>query len=395
MMNRKGMVFFWVLLVILLGVGISLMVNYTFQAGETKGVWALSFMRATQEAEKDLLVIDSRAQKVADNVSQEISSQIFKEDLGCGKVQGVTLWNKKEMFCPLKIQEEFSHRFNSIFDEQHFFNYTLIFQEQQLIGKTSQSKEVTPTTKGVIPTEGRSAGLFTFYEAYLIKPFDLRYNYNPGFRVKLDFSIDYYAELEQQARLLVRTCQDEADLKNCLDLNKEIDWKYGKCEKEEYLFDERKVLFCVGIKELFGIPFNRVNFALDFTSPAISSPKGVRVSLQGAQIKVSFNTVAEAEEYHLYYTNWDPASESYPQEAQKLFFASQGKYFYSKQKLSTPQACPIEHQVNVPYRCGDQIIYWLNDSKIIPGEYYYFAVTSLKESEESLVYEVVKLDSSG
>jgi len=386
-MNRKGMVFFWILLVILLGVGISLMVNYTFQAGETKGVWALSFIRATQEAEKDLLVIDSKAQKVAENVSKEVSSQVFKEDLGCGKAQEVPLWNKKERFCSLQIEEKFAQKFNSLLDPQDIFNYTLFFQGQELIGKTSVYKAVTPATKGIIPTEGRSAGLLTFYEAYLIKPFDLRYDYNPSFRVKVNLSLPYYVELERQARLLVRTCQSEIDLKTCLNGNKNDTWKYGRCGKEEYLQDGRKVVFCVKEK--------KINFALDFTSPSVSSPKGLQVSLQGNSVKVSFNPVTEAESYNLYYTNWNPAPIDYPQEAKSLFFASQGKYFYSKQTIANPQPCPTDHQANVPYLCGNEILYWLEEAKIIPGEYYYFTVTSLKGSEESLVYELANLDSSG
>jgi len=390
MMNRKGMVFFWILLVILLGVGISIMVNFSFQAGEAKGLWALSLIRAKQEAEKDLLIRDSKAIETAQKVDLEFSSLIFKEDLGCGVIQNVPFWNQKERFCALNVEDKFAKQFNLLFDRSNIFNYTLHYQSRELIGKTSQIKMVTPADSKVIPTEQRSASLFTPYEAYLIKPFDLRYTYNPSFRIKINLSLPFYEELEKQAHLLVRACQDATDLKSCLDQEKNESWKYGKCGQEEYVEEGRKVIFCVEKSKT-----EKLNFALDFTSPSISSPKEVQVSLQGTQVKVSFNAVTDAEQYQIYYTNWNPNPESYPQEAKNLFFASQGKYFYAVKTIAATQECPTEHQVNTAYLCGGKILYWVEDPQIVPGEEYYFGVTSIKGTEESLLYELIKLDTSG
>ncbi len=382
------MIFFWILLVILLGVGISVMINFSFEAGETKGVWALSFIRATQEAEKDLLIRDSKATEIAKQVGLELSSSLFKEDLGCGIINDVPIWNRKERFCPLNLEEQFTRKFNSLYDAEELFNYAFSFSEEELIGKTEERKVVSALNPNIIPTEERSPGLFTSYEALLIKPFDLKYNYNPSFRIKVNFPFSDYYELEKQAQSLVQECQGEENLKSCLDLNQKVGWSYGKCDSETYLEEERKVIFCTEKKE-----GEKLNFALDFTSPRISSPKEVQVSLQGTQVKVSFNFVKEAETYNLYYTNWDPAPLTYPQEAKSLFFASQGEYFYLVRELDLPSECPTEHQVNVPYLCGGKVLYWLEDPKIVTGTYY-FGITSTWEGEESLLYDIQRLDYS-
>ncbi|MFH0701877.1 MAG: hypothetical protein V2A62_05590 [Candidatus Woesearchaeota archaeon] len=385
-MNRKGMVFFWILLIIMLGVGISFMVNYNIQTGEVKGVWSLSYVRAFQESEKDLLFIDNQAILAAKQTDKDVSSLVFSGDLGCGIIQEVPLWNQKDHFCPLKMEEKFSTKFNSLMEEKGFLRYNLSFKEGELIGKINQVKTVTPANPNVLPTERKSASLFTSYNAYLIKPFGLWYYYNPSFRVKVNLSLSFYSELQRQAQFLVHDCQNEVDLKSCLEGHKNESWNYGKCNDKKYAEDNRKVLFCV----------NKLSFGLDFSPQTIFSPKDTQVSLQGNQVKVSFTPVAEAENYKLYYTNWDYQPDSYPQEAKSLFFASQGSYFYATKVLNNPTEdnCPTDREANTAYRCSNQILYWLEDVKVVLGQFYYLTVTAVKNEEESLVYEVLKLDSS-
>jgi hypothetical protein len=388
-MNKKGMIFYWLLLAILLGVGISFMVNYDLEVGELKGVWQLSFIRATQEAEKDLLLIDNQALIVAKETNIQVSSNPFSEDLGCGTLGTLPLWNKKEQFCSLKLEEKFTQMFNQKMIEAGFLSYNLSIQDGQLIGKSEEKKTVGSENPNIIPTEKKSAGLFTSYDAYLTKPFYLKYTYNPSFRIPVHLSFSVYEEMERQAQQLVYLCQNELEIRPCLDQNKPSSWKYSSCTQEQFQEMDRKVPLCV---EKEG---NAALFGLDFSPQKTFSPKDAQVVFTTEEIKVTFNAVKEAEQYRVYYTNW-PYSGEFPATVQQIFFATMGNYFYEKLSLTNTliEDCPSEMEFNRVYLCGIQITYLFNDPKLVLGETYYFGITSTNSDQESLVYNLVKLDLS-
>lgn len=380
------MIFYWILLAILVGVGIAFMVNSNLEVGEIKGVWALSYVRAAQEAETDLLFIDSQAIKTAQEVDTELIAKMFSEDLGCGQLGLVSLWNKKDQFCSLKVEEKFAREFNSKMSQAGFLTYDLSVKEGELRGKSNEVKMIGIENPAVLLTEQKSAGLFTRYDAYLTRPFYLKYSYGPSFRVKVDLSLPLYSQLEQQAKLVVYQCQNELELKSCLDKNKPKEWKYSSCSQEQFSPVERKVPFCVEVRG------QKVNFGLDLSSQKVFSPKQVTVNQVDNLIEVQFENVPEAESYDLYYTNLLP-TEDLPASANQIFFASQGDYFYQKVSLINPshEECPEEKEAGTVYLCGNRVKYFFTDQKLVSGSEYYFGVTSTKRGEESLIYNIKEL----
>ncbi|MEK6937560.1 MAG: hypothetical protein AABX04_00805 [Nanoarchaeota archaeon] len=389
-MNKKGLIFYWILIVVIFAIAFIYLGVEDLKLNQTKGFWSASYIRAFQQSETNLLVLDDAVLSLVKETKQELLPLLITKDWGCGKVSEHVLLNSPAKFCSPPLKETFLSLVQEKLTKKNLTGYNLSYVEGSLYGKSFIKAAINSRNPTYIPTERKSVGMFTIYEAYLVYPFYLNYEYNPSFQIKAELNQTEYDLLVKKGITLVQQCASELNLQECLLKNKPEGWKFSSCKSEEYSESNRQVLFCVSLDEV------EFNFALDFTTKNIFSPQDTQVSLQGNQVKVSFTPVAEAESYKLYYTNWNYQPDSYPQEAKSLFFASQGSYFYTVKPLSNPAEdnCPITRQVNTAYRCGNQILYWLEDIKIVPGQFYYLTITALKNGEESLVYEVLKLDSS-
>jgi len=229
-MNKKAGIVHWIVFGVVAAIGFFLLLNADLEAGiQTKGAWQISYLRAFQDAEKDLLLIDQTTREAVKLTAESLTTESLAGDLGCGKDNGYTLWNNKEGFCNLKIEDKFKEKFNSLVEEKTKIKYDeFIISQDEIVGKSNQQKAILSSFE-LIPIEDKSAGMFTDYKSFIIKPFYLRYEYNPSFRVKATGKFAEFKLLFSQAQILVDECKSKSDLKNCLDQQKETNWHYSSC----------------------------------------------------------------------------------------------------------------------------------------------------------------------
>ncbi len=262
-MNKRGAVLFFILFGVAAAVGLFFMLTFDSSSFvQTKGTWPLSFLRATQQTEENLLGIDGIAVQSAREAAEVTISTQLAQDAGCGMYEKIVLWNIPAGFCNLNVEEIFKITLQTKLKQRTNITYDeIVLAEGFLAGKTAQRKTIT-SSLDVIPTEQRSTGLFSGYDAYLIRPFYLRYEYNPGFRVPLPEKLKAYQTTYEEAKNMVVTCQPDANLLGCLQRSKPATWKFSSCTQEllptTKELNNRKVLFCSPTERY------EIKLALDF-----------------------------------------------------------------------------------------------------------------------------------
>ncbi len=386
-MNKKGAIFHWVMFGLVAAIGLFYILTFDLSvATQTRGGWQLTTIRAFQEAEADLLAID---QTVKDAVNEIVTGFDITGDLGCGQYNGVALWNNKESFCQLKVDQKLKSKFNNLVKDKTKIPYQeIIISGNEISGKAEKMKTISSATE-FIPTEEKSAGLFKSYQSFLIPPFHLEYKYNPGFIVEIGTTLGEYSALYDKARQLVNTCKNENELKKCLDENKG-NWKYSVCQNSIYVEENRQVHFCVS-----GINIE-YDFALDFSSNMALSVDKAEAETKADSYEISFEKDETADSYKVYYTDYlnlesktGTADEVFTQVPTGLLYSW---YFWQINKVDIINDCTSK-EVGKAYICGDNILYVV-DKNILSQEYgenYLFAVTTLKAGTESEIESFIKI----
>ena len=132
----------WILfgIVAIAGIFLVMRIDLSSQLG-VRGAWQVSFLQAVQESEKDLLFIDQTARSIAESSSQEIYVDAFKDEFGCGMYQEVSLWNNKNGFCPLKLDERLAEKIKETVFERTSVHYEqIVIKGGELVGKAKQKK---------------------------------------------------------------------------------------------------------------------------------------------------------------------------------------------------------------------------------------------------------------
>jgi len=393
-MNKKAALFHWIIFGIIASIGLYFLLVVNLDLGtETKGVWQLSFVRATLDAEKDLLVIDQSARGAVGLAVQGLSKEELSADFGCGIYKkNYPFWNKEGKFCELQADEKIKDKINEYVISQTGITYDKIFfSEGYLIGKNIKPKVITSSLEA-IPVQAQNSGLFTQYESYLLKPFHLNYFYYPNFKVKVgSFFGQGYIKVRNQAEIIINQCMDSKDLKSCLDKTKDSSWYYDFCQAENYEELDRKVPFCVQVNEN-----NKYQLALDFTPALPFSPEEISVTLDSITniTTVSFTPVDGVGSYNLYYTDWIAikGSDSFPNAANQIFTAKPNFNYQKMLSIKIGGECPDLKELNKAYSCSNIIIYQFNDQDVNTEQKAVFTVTSLKDGKESLVEEFVGFD---
>ncbi|MBI4983560.1 hypothetical protein HZC32_02850 [Candidatus Woesearchaeota archaeon] len=364
-MNKHATVLHWIVFGVLAAFGIFFVASYDIQTIEPRGIWHLSYVNAFQEAEKNLLIIDQKVKSALESTELNLQKSVFSQDLGCGMYQNAALLNKNGHFCPLKLEEKLTEGLTKKLAEEKIWGYDSFFIDgEYVVGKSvvgKGSKNKITIANEVIPTKPKST-LFASYQVYLIEPFYLEYNYNPSFRIKAN-SLNWYGSLQNEAINLVLKCQNEAELKNCLDKNKKSNWKYTSCEQEKYSFESRKIFFCLASEK------GKLNFALDFSPVTVFAPTDIKVSSSMEVFTISFNHEPEAESYKVYYTNWKVATEKVPATSEEIFFdlptAEAFGYFYKAVDVDIPavENC-LTPQVGQANLCNGRVLYTLKDDRL-------------------------------
>lgn len=389
-MNKKGAVFHWILFGVIASIGLYFLLVVNLDLGtETKGVWQLSFVRATLDAEKDLLFIDQNARSAVGLAVQGLSKEELANDFGCGIYKkNYPFWNKENGFCELQADESIKNKINDYVISETGITYDQVFfSEGYLIGKSSKKKVIT-SSWDAIPLELKNTGLFSSYESYVLKPFYLNYFYNPNFKVKVgSFFGQGYIKVRNQAEVLVNTCMNSKDLKSCLDKNKMGSWGYEFCGADNYEEQDRKVPFCVQVNEN-----NKFQLALDFSPALPFSPEDLIVTFDSVTnvTAIEFIPVSGIESYNFYYTDWlaVKSSNSFPNTASEVFTAKPNFNYQKIFSFKTNGNCPEVKELNKAYLCFDKVVYQFKDEEISETV---FTVTSVQDGKESLVEGFVGL----
>ncbi|MBI4980026.1 hypothetical protein HZC30_00545 [Candidatus Woesearchaeota archaeon] len=385
-MNKTAAVFHWIVFIVLAAMALIYIFSADLEIAEYKGAWQLSYLRAFQASEKNLLFLDQEMTQNAEKVAKNLPAALFSSELGCGMYESIAVWNKKSDFCLIEPEKKFVEAFKALLGEKEamYSNFTVGVNE--IVG-ISQNKSIVGSSLDLIPTERRSATWFTSYDAFTIKPFYLKYEYAPSFRVKVNLSFEEYKELEVQAKKLVGKCQNEPELKSCLEQNKNKAWKLGSCGSESYSNAARKVLFCTLIKA------QETKFALDFTSEKVSPPSDVDAEAVADGFLITFPQNELADSYVIHYTDWSIAPQKVPNTADNIFFGVPTFNLYQQVALIPPadENCPVDKLPGETYLCSGKINYILDDAQLTSG--MYVGVAAVKDGVESQINEFVVISS--
>ncbi len=381
-MNKKAAIFHWIVFIVLAAMALIYIFSSDLEVAEYKGAWQLSYLRAFQASEKNLLLLDQEMTQNAKKAVEELPQALFSSDLGCGMYENVAVWNKQSNFCLLEPEKKFVAAFKVLLGEKEPMYSELKVGVNEVIG-ISKEKSTVSSSLDLIPTDQKSADLFTYYPVFTIKPFYMKYEYNPSFRVKADLSFEDYKQLEVLAKKLVSTCQNELELKSCLEQHKNKAWKFGSCSAESYSSADRKWLFCTKIKA------QETKFALDFTSEKVSPPQDVATEVVADGLLITFPKNELADSYVLHYTDWAIATQKVPAPAANIFYGIPTFNLYQKVALTNPSAenCPTDKLPGEVYLCSGKINYILDEPQLTSG--MYVGATAVKDGEESQLNEFV------
>lgn len=381
-MNKKATVFHWIVFIVLAAMALIYIFSSDLEVAEYKGAWQLSYLRAFQASEKNLLLLDQEMTQNAEKVVQELPNTLFSSDLGCGMYESVALWNKKSDFCQLEPEKKYITAFKTQLGEKAKLYPEIKVGVNEVAG-ISTEKNTVASSFDFVPTEAKSPTLFTHYQAFTIKPFYMKYEYNPSFRVKVNLSFEEYKQLELQAKKLVGACQNEADLKSCLEQHKDKAWKFSSCNAESYSSTDRKVVFCVKVKS------EEAKFALDFTSEKVSPPQDVDAEVVANGVLVTFPKNELADSYVIHYTDWSIAPQKVPNTADNIFYGIPTSNLYQKVAVTNPttENCPADKLPGEAYLCSGKVNYMLDDPQLTSG--VYVGVAAVKDGEESQLNEFV------
>ena len=388
MKSKKGALLHWVVFGILAAIGLFtfLTLNVKVDSG-VKGAWHLQFLEENYlPAQEKLLELDIQAKEVGTEVLKELAVKGgFEEQSGCGsvgynvsdKLVNFNLWNNAEKECFPDFTQEGSNLFLKRF-KQEITNKSIskvLFKDQYLIGFGNT---------GVINSKIGS------------------YKYQNNFKVELPYSIQEYNDLISKARRLVMLCQDQKNLKSCLNqykLEQYNDWNYSSCDEEKYLEKERKVAFCI-----VGENGLRYNFGLDFSSAQAFKVDSLQVKYDDINdlYLISFEQDLHADEYSLYYTDFKVGDKKGSVEDVFYGFSEQFNFLESINLENLLEVnCPLQKEAGSSYLCYEDGVfrqeYVLKDALINPrdeanGKEVYITATSWKNGVESEVNNFVLLE---
>jgi len=381
-MNKKGTLVHWIILGLLVALGIFFLMSEKSKFGiDVKGEWQLDFLKENfLEAEKKLLQTDSIVKNIGTGFALDLAENGgFEEGTGsdCGEYNGINTWNKKNKWC---------------FTYQNLSQMVVSMAGERLSEKLPQNFSEININGFFLTGKGKQDNIVTK---------NARYSYDTSFAVNLGYSFEEYALLEQEAHRLVTNCQNEKELKDCLDQLKLNYWKYSSCDAEEESYSEslRKVLFCVVSPNLAYLPVGGsseqklINYklALDFTpTKPFAVEAEVSYDLDKDFYEISFEQDLWADSYNLHYTNWPSVLEKkgLVEEVFSLMVEGFG-YFHKTVSFANPEKedCPSDKKAGNVYLCSDKVVYVLKDEELVLGGRYFFAVTSVWGEEESEILE--------
>ncbi|MBI2666429.1 hypothetical protein HYX13_02340 [Candidatus Woesearchaeota archaeon] len=392
MINKRGAVFHWIVFGIIGALGIFLFFASQAPGLQTvKGTWQQGLLYdGFFPAEAELLEQDVRLQHLFRETAQEVTaSGAFLSSSGspCGEIESKNIWDDRQGGCFPDILQTFQQSFALRLEEkypQYVFS-EMRWDGQSLIGKSRLS--FIPSQLNKLP-----------------KSSVLEYSTPAGFSLDASSLIEAYTTVSSEARTLLQKCRNERDATACITAEitetpeKSAEklnlphWKYASCsEEKEIPVGERKLPFCVqeGIFQF--------QLALDFTPEKPFAVDNLDVFYVSGQngYELRFKQDTFAENYKIYYTDFLEFVKTQGT-GEEVF--QQVLYGFLQEKLilgnEVQENCPAgaEKQKGIAYHCGEEVVYFIDDSRLTADGDYVFGVTALLGGKESDILFLVKME---
>ncbi len=367
-MNKKAALMHWIIFGVLAALGLFFVLTMNVDSGtEQKGLWQVSFIRAFQDAEKDILSSQQTTQDLIGIEAKKIIENSLKGDLGCGTWFQVSVLNNRDDFCEFKAVKELEQKLNSSTQQD--------FNDNNAIGSYDSLNN---------------------FDNYIGDKFYFQYYYSSRFEADLAFYLKELNQIKKDAKSIVNTCRNKNDLKPCLDENKKDSWYYDSCQNESFVEIDRKIIFCrVGQDNI------EKRFALDFTPSLSLAVYGVTVTQKNDNdFEVKFPIQQTAENYIVYYTDYLPLKSKTGQASQIFSQVPLGAGFFKESKkiakneiVNDPNKCLVGavKEDQKAYLCNNEIIINFDKNTFYKQrDSYLFTVTSTLGTKESAVVKMVE-----
>jgi len=422
-MNKKGTILHWIVFGLLAAIGLFFLLSVKATINLDKGANQLEFLEFYQEVKVVQLHFDELMQGLAVDSVLELADQGgFFENSTCGKLDDYQLWNLRDQYCYPGGQEDYYLLFNknleinkeSLFTNNSFFlekNYTYYNYRNILV-----AKRVTVTVPEVSYNEyqyfdktfsGKTNQILEFETA------DKNFKYSEEASFALNFGYDLgseYQQLGSEIYLLIETCRNRENLKECLDSEIPTYWHYTSCDAGSYEEDSRMVKFCInspnGVSVYDygrGIVPIEYKLALDFTplKPFTIEDIEVYYDIDSNVYEITFESKDLHDEANIYYfillTN-DLSAEDYAGSVynfENLYHVSTN--YLEKIELSAldvVEECPSSKSAGTAYLCSEEgvnMISYVIDATYLDLADYYFTVTLEQAGEESDIAKFVSV----
>ncbi len=368
-LNQNGSLYHFIIPGLILAIGLFTYMTIDFPVPPTKGVWQMSVIRAGIAAEGDVVLIEQMARDAIEEASSKFERDFFTNDYGCGRYDGLSVL---AVHCFPQSRGDFLRyveknlKFTTI-------PFLLTYEDGSVIG-TAQENKVIVSSASYIPTEERSSGLFETYDAALLKPFLLRYEYNPSFRIQALNPAVGIEEKLLHVRSLIELCQNLNMIESCILTNSE----YTLCA-EDLDNGKRLVTLCSNETKIL---------VVDLTPSVVLPVTTFDLSNKGSYIEVMFPSSLFADHYTLHYTNAKRVILDLERTRKSAeLFADISTTFEEVHGsvLLDPTLCSEEKEMEVAYECDGNVIFKLAKTTI-PADYIITITSTHDDKESEIVY---------
>ncbi len=385
MISKKGAILLhWIFFGVVAAIGLFLYSAGTFeQLSAPRGPWQLEMINSfLYQSELNLMELDLSARdagwKAAVNLAEKGG---FLKDSDCGVKDTANIWNSLEKWCFPPITENVKKEFFRQFVNPEKPNANNPNPDQRVFSKFAITGKRISADGGPKVIEKT-------------QPYLRRYTYNYGFNANLQYDFnEEYNTLFAEARKMADYCRNNKELEGCLLANKPKHWQYQSCDNPQVPASGRVWKFCVESpfqSKIQNMPV-RYFLALDFTPTTPFLVMGITVSDVAGKYKITFPRDESVDGYKIYYTDAvDADLLNFRGKAEHILLGT-GYLLAEKEILSSAliddsSRCgsgAVDQEANKAYWCGGVITYVLEDSQLIEGKEYYFAVTAVAGKEES------------
>ena len=234
MMNKKGALFHWIVLGLLLAAGIFFLnVSDEITTISAKGQWQTSFIKDyVLEAESQLINQDAQIREISETILVDVLKQ------PCGNLYA-TLNQKPYCVTINSIRSQFLSKVEVALQEKYPHQFTDIKLENNLLSAKGISNTIT----------------------YPQNKFN-KYTYNTGFTINIGYDFTEFAELLASTQALVQSCKGHPDLDTCIISTQNFP---GTACEATYFPGGTERAFCIQSPQLLQNQPAKYTFTLDFS----------------------------------------------------------------------------------------------------------------------------------